>query len=395
MENQGLMLSDEFRPVAKLITLDWLELNFKVVAPVDGGGHSFFHLLKRDSDELKLTVGNDRVHITFAENIRTRVFSRAHEIRVNGVRWGTMFHTPYTDLIKDETDLTWKVDNAVLYSDFWEVFQNLVFALGFSLEGVKRIDIAADGFGFLAPMREVKLERVAVVGAPMINFTVLGGEGVKAFTIGSRRSDRYVRCYNKGLEIEQSSKKYYILDWWQQNGIAPECFDDVERLEVSMKGKTFHRMFPRVTMETLPEVFSAENMKAMFEATTRRLYEFREKTTGKITRAKKLFEIQWEVLGERKLRLSPLDCTKRIRSIQTAIKTNYQLFLKTGREVYRGIADEIVENTRHAVWFLKRKQKFDYEFELAQKYDRPFLPLFDDKGQYLLRADRGVNRWAT
>ena len=377
-------------PKIKTVAIDWLELNG--VSPMVGGNGSspkLEHLGGSVPFRFSQWCKNERRILNYetapAENIRTRVFSAADYIFRDGQKIATIFHTPYSPLIKEANEFSIKMENPILYGDWSRDVRNIFDAFKFEYRNLKRVDLAADGFGVLEPMRLLKLEKIAQVGRSMVNFTVNGGEGVSSFLVGSRRSDRYCRAYNKNKEIDQSSKKYYIREYWQSNGIDQADFENVERLELVLKGKAFAGLFPGVT--TLEDVFTVltdpDFIQSAMDAGLKNLYEFRTKVdSGKnVTRdAKRIFAVKWFARSLYPLQLLYRHSTERIRSIQTTIKTAYQLFLKTKRPFYWGMASELIHNSKMSVWFAKRRERFDYDFERGMAKSGDFLPLFRDNG---------------
>lgn len=406
-------------PTVKTIALDWLEIAFKqsgsFTTKIDGIENTpttefipdFFKSVEHSED-----IGDFR--LVPDKNLRTSVFSRGHRILLKGSEIGQAFHTPYNTVVKKPDDLTIKINNQLLYSDWFKVVRDIATAARLKLHHIQKLDVACDGVNFLYPARLVKVEAIEMVGTAFLDFKVRNKK-VYSFVLGSRSSDRFARCYNKQREIEEHSKKHYIQDFWKHNGVKESEFDNMERLEISMKTKEIKRLQVLKNQMTLDEcrelygdvsqseyyeicetigwdglhsLTKCETLVSICKTEFKRLYEFRDPveegqnvTNKKITR----FEILWHACGELIEKIN-FKSAKRIRSVQTAIKTNYQLYLKTGRGYFSNMADELILNCGLEVWFQKRKRNFDYEYHLCQKYDRPFLSLYnDDTGHYVSR----------
>jgi hypothetical protein len=375
------------QPTVKTIALDWIEVNFKAKMISQGNDMLPFFIYKEQRG--KLDFSYDFIEEEVSHN---RVYSKRHTIFAHGREIATVYSVPYSNAIKPPESVTIKLANHLCYSGWFETLRHLATIMNLKLDQVKRLDVACDGYNFTDPVNLVKMERINLVGNSEIDFKVRGGKGVHSFLLGSRKSDRYLRCYNKNQEIEQHSKKYYIKDFWKHNKVDPKTFSKMERLEVVMKAKEIRRCLGEMTWTKLKELETDKKLISIAKTEFRRLYEFREKkNVSNVSRLKAVFEIKWHAFAFFIPKLIT-KTAKRIRALQTTIKTTYQLFLKTNQPYFESIANDIIHNTGLQDWFEKKRGYYEQEFERTVKHDREFLPLYGDTINMFLPQFNQVTR---
>jgi hypothetical protein len=135
-----------------------------------------------------------------------------------------------------------------------------VAALNSSVVKPFRADCAFDSSGLITYLEAVHAREIEAVrqrayqkGKKYVN---LATDKIEGFTFGSRSAGRFVRCYNKTIELE-TSKKDYIADYHKINGLEGE----IGRLEMEMKGDYF-RTLPDLDWRDL---FDREKLIAITE----------------------------------------------------------------------------------------------------------------------------------
>lgn len=100
-------------PQVKTIALDWLELNMKQAGSLAGDvfQSKFFNQTKKSVERGNFSA----IHNS---NLRSRVYSSAHEIYYHGVHFATILHSPYTNVIKQYADCAVKIENSFLYANW-------------------------------------------------------------------------------------------------------------------------------------------------------------------------------------------------------------------------------------------------------------------------------------
>jgi hypothetical protein len=360
-----------YTPKVRTVSLDWLELRF--IQPGHMEGDEFIPTLKLSNED-----SNDVGPYTFVPTgHKTRVWGMIHEVfDGDGEKIGVFCSMPHCAKIFPANHCTFKMENALLYTEWLDILRAFAGAYDLQLHAVKQIDIALDGTGFMSPVSAMLTQDVEKVGRAMFTPTMNNkGHKILHFNLGSKKSERFMRCYWKEREIEHS-KKYYIRDFWKENGVDESQFDSMERLEVSLSGHAMVSLWGNVTWSKIELLTDALFLQSVFETTRKGLYDFRENTDEKtnVTRVKKAVSILYTGTTK-KLQRFKVVTSKHIRQIQTTIKTTYNLALATGKEYYKLICDEIVNNTGMQSWFDKRHNLWKYEFHLSKKKGRDFMSI--------------------
>lgn len=331
-------MTDSITPNPTFYTavIDWLEINF------------LFPIQRESLTHCALST-----RVTLEELPRvTRVFSKVYNVLLDGVLIGQLSSEPFSTVIKDRNSCTFKLENHLCYTDSWvDIIKELADELGLQFQSLKKVDVALDGTGVVEPIRLAFEKKVRKVGRSSVQPIMNNGRKIDAFHIGKRTSDKFLRGYEKSREIEKS-KKYYIRDFWERNGFMA---DKVERLEVSMKGKVVRDMGFKDDWDSLQDLTDPSYLVGLVRPMLKQSYEFTLWPDGaeKVTRLERvftcIFECSCALLSKAKAIPS-----KKIRSVQTAIKTLYHVHLQTGRDLYKKIAEEMVENAGFEFWYLKR-----------------------------------------
>lgn len=363
------------QPTVKTVCVDWLEVNATQPGTMEGNEFQPLHFTQTSEGK----EVNDFAVLP-EPNQRTRVFSTCHEIYYKGELFATVFSRPYSNAIKKYDAISVKLENYWLYQEYINEFVKFFNTFRLTLIDIKRLDVACDGFNFLKPVDELRKDKCEKVGDADVTLTLRGKKGVNHFLLGSRSSDRYARSYRKRDEIEQHSKKYYIYEFWRNCGVKDSEFENMERLEVVLKCKEVKRLNEGLSpWQIINKLQNADYLQSICKTSFTRLYEFRRKTKPgqNVSRAKRLYQIKWMGVCVALVRAKK-ETAKKIRALQTTIKTSYQLYLKTGRSYFSNMADELIYNCDLKQWFDKRKPTFDYEYYLTEKRNRPFVALYNE-----------------
>lgn len=360
----------EFMPEVRTVALDWLELRFK--QPGKLAGMDFDPAFRISENETVEHAG-----YTFEPTgHKSRAYSMIHKVfNESGEELGLFYSMPHNGKVFSPDTCNFKIENAWLYCDWYTELQKFVNALSLGLVAVTKIDIACDGFDFIKPVNAMLQRNIEKFGraqfAPVLDNK---GHDCYAFNIGSRTSERYIRCYEKDKEIEHS-KKYYIREFWRQNHVQEWEFEFMERLEVSLKGKAIHSIWGQSTMEKLTLLQDPQFLQSTFETMRQNLYDFREITEEKnVSRAANVLQIIYKGTANVLERVKA-QCTKDVRRIQSTIKTLFGLTRITGSQYYQKVCDELIFNTAMDTWYEKKKKFWQYEFDLAKKKGRAYMPI--------------------
>lgn len=137
--------------------------------------------------------------------------------------------------------------NETLYTGDWVKLFWMLRGFGFTYSSISQVDIAADG------IEGEGGDFMSVVDARMKGEVKYYGKGdwspymerdnLNGFRIGTRISDKYVRCYNKTKELKRRGRKEWIENSWAQarDGECVSGDTQVQRFEASLKGKGIRR----------------------------------------------------------------------------------------------------------------------------------------------------------
>jgi len=146
---------------------------------------------------------------------------------------GKLLYNPIQELDKHTVHLL--VENSIFYSnDFIIYIDYLITYLNFKLNHIVKLDIAndyikhniLDFYDKYKISKNITHKGKAVIIPPERNKKLL------SLYIGSSKSDKQIRVYDKTKELEYNSKPY-ILDFWKANKLNYQ--NKVERIELILK----------------------------------------------------------------------------------------------------------------------------------------------------------------
>jgi hypothetical protein len=191
----------------------------------------------------------------------TRIFKHVFKVDFLGKKLGTLTFTPLSPILKSdfvqlqlENNFFYEYNSTELHDLLLELFKHL----GAQFAGVNRLDISLDfdisNKKFFNPsdlLKEWETGKTLLGGRPKtfnIYYEVQEGKRtMNGFAIGKRGSEKFLRCYNKSLELLKNPK-YYIDECHKKNGLDS---DQIWRIEYQLSGKfmasligmEFYRLF--------------------------------------------------------------------------------------------------------------------------------------------------------
>lgn len=231
-----------------LVSLDWLALNMDTPPPRP------MHPLPWESLEPRSwwqEINPERVYMTQPTEIRTAQFKRVTYINDELKRKVlTVWSEPHDNRLHAGTWIQVQFDNATLYTGEWSTLLRMLVEMGCTLRGVSKVDISCDGIegdggDFPAVIETAKHGNVRYYGkcdwlVRSSRGSVVGGE------FGHRSSNKFIRAYRKKREMKSKGIKEHIVKQWAA-ALGWDPMDrpvEVNRFEVSLKGKEVRRYFP-------------------------------------------------------------------------------------------------------------------------------------------------------
>jgi hypothetical protein len=286
---------------------------------------------------------------------RTRTFDRLdHLVDTRNDRTvGTVRSVPHSAHVMPMHRIMVKLDNSTLYDYTWaDVVQYLRDIVGLQYVSTSRLDLAADGYDFLAPFGDAARGDVSYGGRA--DFVVRWSNGrVKAAELGTRSANKFARIYGKSKELLLSGK-IYIAHYWQQHGAEPGA--DVDRCEIAVKGREVRRYFPDERRAEFLDYLTCPRYRArVYDSLAATFIRFRTGQCGERSRDRDdLLSWDWSAITEGE----PVERRPRARRVQdiglNALKAHvrlaYMIHVATDSARHLSCAQEVAEACGLGAW---------------------------------------------
>lgn len=341
------------------IALDWLQFTCKGII---------------DVTEAEVSINENLILKPLKRG--SKHFKNCSEIIFYGEKLGEIDYNPRnTDMINTDI-IIFKAENNILYQkNFIHTIKEALFSndnLNFKFKHLKKIDIAIDKpiddkSELETLIKKVTSKKWLQVGRPDFKPFMQNGE-FKALYMGSRQSEKFMRCYYKKSEIAQSNKTY-ISDFWKRSGMRDS--KEVERREFSLKKSYLYRLNDW-TLEDLDLLEDAETLASIFKTASEKFFEFisakeYEKKGAKATRCKRVYTFNFKNLVARLLHKAKRKYGSEIYRMKQAAKYMHFVFKSTKNKIFQAISEEIAYNGELTQWRNLAMRKWDYEYQLFQK----------------------------
>lgn len=337
-----------------MFVTDYMILNFKGIPIV------------QDSNGLKFTP----------HEYGTKVFKDVLDVHIGGSLFGTMYCTPRSKIIKHDL-IQFKVENSLFYTktgfQLLHYFNTLLNTLEIEFDGVNRLDLAVDymdskittnilecltskRFRLSGRQKEVKFFSLTNTG--YIDF-----QGVQ---IGKRTSSRFLRVYNKTLEMNTQKMKPYILNAWNSNKMQGEIW----RFEYQLNSK----FFKDVKNVSLNNLFQKDFLVSLLELARKNHFEIKHNTDKSEINKEKTFDFMPMSLIRECAKIPFLYIEKIKRSISETLIGQKRLikglirgYASTGQNIrYLSPLKEILKDFALFDWFFMKVGFYFDEFKKLQ-----------------------------
>lgn len=321
-----------------LIGVDWFECT------VNG---SFLDNVNNPASVLSFSEGDV---VLVKDELRpngTKHFKHCYQVYLHGERFGILNTTPRSSVISDSLSII-KLDNHILYQRGWVArLEFIMNELGVVLHNVTRLDIAVDGGNFLNDYSNLIAGKYTKVGRATMQTQHTHNGSVQGFYIGTRSSEKYIRGYNKSVELKKSLNKTYISDFWANNGLTG---DNIERLEITLKRKAMQR----IVDFDLGRLEDSEYLSGIMCSQIQKLYVLVPSGgDSNVTRKKKIQVVDWSYFNaEEVFRETKIKSPSVIWAVQQAV--SFEM-----RESYSGL-----EDTGGDLW----EQAYTKSYSRCEKY---------------------------
>jgi len=297
---------------------------------------------------------------------------------------------PTSEMIFSKNQMKFELLNNIHYEIGWcSELDYLLNAMGWKIDNVSRVDIALDGHKFLEIMTMLFDKKIEKVGKSSIQFFTNSKMILEGCDIGKRSSDKWVTCYNKSKELEQSNK-FYIRKSWERAGLDT---NNVHRLELKLRNNAIKEIIDfdwrkLDNFEYLASIFRTfiEGGEKINGDTgevkySKGLLEFVMKDEQKnVSRKKKITFIDWNYIGGEKLdRLSTKQANE-VWSMKLTAKRMCWIYFQTNREEFLFTAREIAFNINSLQWLSDKFDSWKEDFEMKK---------LNGKLEYISKYQRG------
>lgn len=250
-----------------------------------------------------------------------------------------------------------KVANDQFYNYGWHgVLTDMMDGLGWQYEATTQLDLSADGYGFLEPFRYAKREAIVPGGRSEWNVRNLPGvRGLKATELGTRGGNKFARIYRKSKEI-QLSGKHYITDYWRDMQ-CPDV-DNVERCEVSVKGKELRRYVKRERDRSFLDMLTSPKQRAVLYHSLVEQFMWFHGGEERSRDRTNLLAWDWSLIAEDEqvnaLPRDPRMIDLGYNASKAAIRYNFTCYVATGRHHFLESAETIADGCGLMPWMEAR-----------------------------------------
>jgi len=212
-----------------IINLDLLQISIKLK-----------ELIQLDQKNDKISISDS---VTLIKTHRkTTIFNDIYNVEINGLVIFELQCNPNKGLL-DVDHAVLRAKNEYLYTkNIYKYYKLLKKDMKFLFYKINAIDIAVDTpkiKGIDAFQYDYVKGKIDFVANPQVTATFKNSGTIEYFRVGSRKSDKFLRTYDKRKEISISNKRY-ILDYFEKNNFDPEL--EVFRMEVSIKGQLMNKI---------------------------------------------------------------------------------------------------------------------------------------------------------
>lgn len=356
----------DFKMFNPVINIDYLVLNCS-------GNYSNFDSISTSTLKLEL------------QDVGTRIFKKRYFLISENEKVATILCQPHSQAMKQDL-IQVQISNHYFYTYnlFWlkklvELY--IIKFLQLSLNSISRLDISIDfdnrnnivqQLASLIQNNHVLLAGRDKAFTPYYVFNQ-GKSTLTGLTIGKRSSSRFLRVYNKTLEM-QTNPKEYILNRWKKHGLDS---NNVWRCEYELTSQFFiNRQIDNATIST--QIFSQKALLNLFIEAEKNHFEIKQNTNkSELNKEKTIPFFEWSVLLSQCNDENDSDTTitKLSKIIEPSILVQKRVLKASIREYY--ISKQQYQNIFLIQYIIEKYHLHDYletklkfyidEFEKLQK----------------------------
>lgn len=291
----------------------------------------------------------------------TKHYQNFYHVSVNGRPFGHVLAKPREGNKLPESFLQFQALNNVQYeTGFFDEVDYLFGNMGWELRNITRVDIALDGGQPSQVIKDLWSKKVQKIGTTKSHLHMNYKFELEGFTWGSASSGKYMRCYDKTVELKLSNKGY-IRDYWEKTGLDTE--NNIERLELVLKNEAI-KSIDEFEWPKLKNIqYLASLMRTHFEG----WFEFRDPTTSNnVSRMDVVPYIDWESIDAKLLDRAESIPPDEITRTKQACKTVYLLYLATGKVPLLNFSRALATSIEHQEWFKDKREEWESDHSVMK-----------------------------
>lgn len=286
-------------------------------------------------DLYKIDFGASDIHIE-ANSYGTKIFEASHDIYYLGIKMGTLLSHPRSKIL-DSNLCQFQFENSLFYlNELYELkhFLNVFCDLTkLHFQSINRLDIAIDKTDLKAEYRNLMTSLLAgdkIISGREKNvrceyLTVNGRMVMNGFTIGKRSASRFLRVYNKTLEMSIKPKEWIFKNWQQANIDTTSVW----RFEYQLNN-TFFTYLRKSSIENITwNVFDNLMLLELIQKAEKNHFEIKFNTNKSEVNKESSFEIfNWEKIKQ-KISTQRKVCISKIKRTMSNSHLVYKRFIKS------------------------------------------------------------------
>lgn len=219
-------MNEQKTTVNHCISLDYLEISYEYELPTFS------------NTNVKPFYLNKHTYIQLTDNT-CKYFNSSGSLFINNCYIGDIRYNPKERSFIPSHTLHLKLSNHLLYTQYFRYYLEYINeVIGMKFNYILRLDIANDlvGHNVLQFMKTYEnSSSITCKGKPKEMSKRLSGKKTQIIHFGSITSDKYIKIYNKSVDLTDGNKEY-IKEYWDKNGIDYSV-GNVERLELTLQKK--------------------------------------------------------------------------------------------------------------------------------------------------------------
>lgn len=281
----------------QIITIDFLILNLN--------GY-----LQRSKYDKETFFDNSPFSFELSER-GTKIFSSNYTIYYNNHRFAVLLANPYTGSVLAPDFAQIQIENTFFYTHTLAELKSIIFEFlqctGYTFKSVNRLDIALDAPDnngkYKQLVNDLFTKKCLISGKrKKINFYTESDNGkidITGFTVGKRNSSRFLRVYNKSLNL-QDVPKDYITQWHKDNQLEGEIW----RFEYQLNARFFDYLHKTVAVsdKVIDEqiglnMFDVSALIKLIQIAEKNHFEIKENTgKSQVNKEKSIILNCWETV---------------------------------------------------------------------------------------------------